>query len=273
MNRAYLFYFPYIYTLLTRIYVNGRVSSYYLTDFIILLPTILFHSRSISEIASQFYISQVLLALVASVAMAYLYYEGLYVLNDVIASQREDLPTFRGPRIKADIAIGLRWMLFTLLSYILWQHGILRLPLVVVYVVMLLSIIGLAHNLQRRKLMRTPTHALMRVLRWILITAFYVNFIGTTLREFAELSKDVLMCLLPHIVYVELGYFTYNLEKLGLNVPKVRQPLLYSYGIWIPLLWLLLSNPVLQLTGYFALVIISIIKNVKMWLRATGGLV
>jgi len=251
----YLMYMPIGYTLLTRVIDVSRrkISFYYLTDFLLIIPVILFYDfRAFAFIS-----------LVISIAIAYFYYEVFYIVNDLWTTKYEDIPTLRGPgiSIKLTWALLIRLAMFTvvltaiILTSSLSLYELLLLTMILVY----LAMIAFIHNMIRDKLKRNPTHALMRLMRWLLITLLFS--IVQNIKSL-DIMKDVALALIPHVVSVELGYLLYNLKRMGARIPEIKVRLSLSYGIYIPLLVILLHNP-LQVGGYLFLVMASIIKMLR----------
>lgn len=177
-------------------------------------------------------------------------YEIQYIINDTIVSNYEDKPSYR----KYNISISMIMISRILYSIVIFVC-LLELGFSTSNIFLAISLLFLAflfHNLELVKLRRAITFPLVRLARYL--------FIPLVLVGQGRLLADVMIAYIPLLISETISGFKYNAEKYGCNLPEIRYPWFYVFGIFLPIQLLLVSNWYL-LGGNILLVIMSFFKN------------
>jgi len=196
-------------------------------------------------------------------------YEIFYILNDAVFVYREDSPTFRTyinnvSVPKTIIARLLYSMVFTYLWCTYFSLSLLN----VFVAVAILTLAAMFHNLQSIKLKRVYTFATFRLARWLFIP---ICILGPSR------LLILLVVLLPYFAIQLIWIHSYELNKYGIQIPKVKiryaYVYAYVYAVFLPLQVVLLYPNILPLIGNIAIIIVSFAKSILEKRKRNTGVV
>jgi len=252
-SRPLLFLIPYYVT----VYRYGSFKIVFkklTTELILMLPLLYWHF--------QFLYSDIILALVY-LSLGYLLaniilvsvYEIQYVINDIVVVKREDKPSIRSYPVRPLFVVISRGV-YSLVAVCLML--ISRFDVIRVFVaIVLLSLAFLLHNIQKYKLKRIYTFALIRLTRYL--------FIPLCLIDSHHYLLYVPIVFMPLLFVDIIQAYEYNLKKYSIEVPKMDYPWYYIYGIFLPIQLMLIDWK--YIIGNIMIVLFSISRYIKRCLK------